>query len=144
MGRWSYTEEYCEKHKISQNFIQARDEIGKMRIIHKGNVLYYETRMEYRIMTPEWKNRENFPPRVVMDLLVAMKKLRLGKTRTQNRNEGGAIPGPLVLNGESRYQPRIGALDVVYHSLDYFSAVAQFWRQRRQRGQTGRQRKWTL
>ena len=49
-----------------------------------------------------------------MDLLVAMKKLRLGKTRTQNRNEGGAIPGPLVLNGESRYQPRIGALDVVY------------------------------
>jgi len=79
-----------------------------------------------------------------MDLLVAMKKLRLGKTRTQNRNEGGAIPGPLVLNGESRYQPRIGALDVVYHSLDYFSAVAQFWRQRRQRGQTDRQRKCTL
>ena len=62
----------------------------------------------------------------------------------QNRNEGGAIPGPLVLNGESRYQPRIGALDVVYHSLDYFSAVAQFWRQRRQRGQTDRQRKCTL
>ena len=33
--------------------VQARDEIGKMRTIHKGNVLYYETRMEYRIMTPE-------------------------------------------------------------------------------------------
>ena len=45
--------EYCEKHKISHNFIQARDEIGKVRITHKGNVLYYETRMEYRIMTLE-------------------------------------------------------------------------------------------
>ena len=45
--------EYCEKHKISQNFIQTRDEIGKVIITHKGNVLYYETRMEYRIMMPE-------------------------------------------------------------------------------------------
>ena len=50
-----------------------------------------------------------------MDLLVTMKKLRFGKTRTQNRNDGGTIPGPLVLNGESRCQPIIGALVVVYH-----------------------------
>ena len=37
--------EYCEKHKIPQNFIQARDEIGKVRITHKGNVLYYKINM---------------------------------------------------------------------------------------------------